>query len=1127
MRPLDPRVLPHLRPGRGPLAVVVAAQVLAGALVIAQAFALAGVVVAVVGGGDAATSAGWLVAVTVLRAVVTWGGEAAAGSAAGRIGRALRRSVLRSALDRGAEESGRTHVGEVGLLATRGVAAVEPYVTRYLPALVVGVVLPLATVAAIATQDLWSALIVTLTLPLVPVFAVLIGSATADRADRQWRVLGQLSGHFLDVVRGLPTLAAHRRATAQSGRIRGITDKYRLATGRTLRLAFASSAALELIATISVALVAVTIGLRLAFGHVGLDTALVVLLLAPEAYWPLRRVGAEFHAAAEGTATFARIDALLGETSGRTCGGTDRQVPEGGDLQVRGLRLAYGEDSPVIDGLDATLPALGLTAISGPSGCGKSTLLSALLGEIAPSGGTITVGGVDIAEHLDAWRRRVATVGQRPWLVPGTLADNVRIGRPDASAEEVRAALSRVALDLPLDAVIEEDGRGLSAGQRARVALARVLVSDRPWVLLDEPTAHLDAATEAVLLDTLRELSRTRGVVVVAHREALLKAADRVLALPAPPRTPIGRADRVAARVAVSAALDRPRPAPGDAADLPAAPPPRLHRRVLGPLLATLASAFGVALTATAGWLIVRASEQPPVLFLLVAVVSVRLFGLGRPALRYAERLVTHDDALRLLAARRAEVYDLMVPLVPGRLGRRRGDLLASVVDDVDAFVDERLRVRLPLQAWIGVTVLATTVAAAILPPAGLVVGLVALLGGGAAWVTARGTAGRAETAAVRARGDLSERVVTLLGSCRQLVLWQADARALADVDEAGRRLERSVAASASGLGAGRAVAALSGGLGVVVMSATLAPAVSAGTLDGPLAALLLLLPLALVDTVSPLADAGALSIRTRAARERLEALGALTPAVHEPARPVEILTDSPEIDLRGVAVGWTEEPAVRDVDLWLPAGRRIGVVGPSGSGKSTLAALLLRFLAPTAGEQWLGGRDVRTVSGEEVRRLTGLVDDDPHVFASSVAENVRLARPEADDAAVLEALRTAHLGDWVAGLPDGLHTVVGEGGRGVSGGERARLGLARAVLARTPVLVLDEPTAHLDTATARAVTDDLLAATDGRSLVWITHGRVGLDAMDDVLDLGDPLGTRSAAQRREGAAWRSWSTGA
>ncbi|GAB3258893.1 thiol reductant ABC exporter subunit CydD [Alteromonas gracilis] len=1124
MRPLDPRVLPHLRPGLRPLVAVVVAQVLAGALVIGQAFALAGVVVAVVRGDDPTVPVVWLAVVTVLRAVVAWGVEAAAGRAAGRIGRGLRRSVLRSALDRGAEESGRTHVGELGLLATRGVAAVEPYVTRYLPALVVGVALPLATVAAIATQDLWSALIVVLTLPLVPVFAVLIGSATAERADRQWRLLGQLSGHFLDVVRGLPTLVAHRRATVQSGRIRAITDRYRRATGETLRLAFASSAALELIATISVALVAVTIGLRLAFGHVELGTALVVLLLAPEAYWPLRRVGAEFHAAAEGTATLVRIDALLQETPVRAIGGPGRQVPEGGDLQVRGLRLAYGEDSPVVGGLDATLPARGLTAISGPSGCGKSTLLAALLGEVVPSGGTITLGGVEIAADLDAWRGRVASVGQRPWLVPGTLADNVRIGRPDASEEEVRAALARVALDLPPETVLEEDGRGLSAGQRARVALARVLVSDRPWVLLDEPTAHLDAATEAVLLDTLRELSRTRGVVVVAHREALLETADRVLELAAPTRPP--------ARVAVSAPLGRVRPEPADVTELPTAPPPRLRprllgRRLLGALLATLASAFGVALTATAGWLIVRASEQPPVLFLLVAVVSVRLFGLGRPALRYAERLVTHDDALRLLATRRAEVYDLLVPLVPGRLGRRRGDLLASVVDDVDAFVDERLRVRLPVQAWIGVTVLATAVAALILPLAGLVVGIVALAGGGAGWLAARWISGRAEAAAVRARGDLSERAVALLGSARQLVLWQADDRALADVDEAGRRLERSVATSASGLGAGRAVAALSGGLGVIAMAVALAPSVAEGTLGGPLAALLLLLPLALVDVVSPLADAGALSVRTRAARERLAALGTLTPAVHEPARPVGIDTDSPEVDLRGVAVGWTDEPAVRDLDLWLPAGRRVGVVGPSGSGKSTLAALLLRFLAPSAGEQWLGGRDVRTVSGDEVRRVTGLVDDDPHVFASTVAENVRLARPEADDAEVLQALRTAHLGDWLAGLPRGLHTVLGEGGRGVSGGERARLGLARAVLARTPVLVLDEPTAHLDTATARAVTDDLLAATAGRSLVWITHGRVGLDAMDDVLDLADPLGTGSAAQRSEGLAWRSWSTGA
>ena len=427
---------------------------------------------------------------------------------------------------------------------------------------------------------------------------------------------------------------------------------------------------------------------------------MIVLLLAPEAFWPLRRLGAEFHAAAEGTAAFESATALLDTPPAPDCPALPASGPR--PVTVRRLTVTWPDRAaPALERIDADFPAPGLTAVTGPSGCGKSTLLATLLGELSRGNGAVRDGSILVGDDdlLTAdpasWQRQVAWLPQRPWLVAGSLADNVRVGRPDAADADVWSALEQVGIGElvaaspdGIDTVLGEDGSGWSAGQRARLVLARVLLADRPFVLLDEPTAHLDAETEAVLLETLRRLARRATVIVVAHREAVVAAADHEVRLPAPAPAPAPEHTEVPTP-------DRRRtdePAP-DVAD----PTSRWGLRT-GILLGALSAAAGVALTTTAAWLITRASEHPPVLYLMVAIVGVRLFGLARPTLRYAERLVSHDAALRLLAERRAAVYDALVPLVPGRLGRRRGDVLASVVDDVDALVDAQLRVRQP--AW-------------------------------------------------------------------------------------------------------------------------------------------------------------------------------------------------------------------------------------------------------------------------------------------------------------------------------------------------------------------------------------------------------------------------------------------
>ncbi|PKH41258.1 ATP-binding cassette, subfamily C, CydCD [Nocardioides alpinus] len=1103
MRPLDPSVRTHLRPARGALALVVACGVVGGLATVAQAFALGTLVVAAVtppaGGWHAA--AWWLAGLVLLRTATSYVGQRASARAATEVSSALRDRLLQAA-----RHLDDLSPARLSVLATRGVAWVEPYVTRYLPALVPATVLPVVTLVAITWLDPLSGLVVALTLPLVPVFAILVGLTTRDRARLQWRALEALSGHFLDVVRGLPTLVAHRRAEAQVDTIRSVTHRYRRATVDTLKVAFASSSVLELVATLSVALVAVTVGLRLATGSVDFRVALIVLLLAPEAYWPLRRVGAEFHAAAEGTAALADADALLARVPSADAGAVRPSSP-----RLTSVALEIGHDSPLTVPLELDLPERGLVAIAGPSGCGKSTLLATLRGELAAVAGTVLVDGTPLDEVDPAWwRRQVAWAPQRPWLLADTLAANVRLGRPGADDAEVWAALDSVGLadvvrQLPdgLGTLLGEDGAGLSAGQRARVALARVVLAGRPVVLLDEPSAHLDEETEQVLLDTVATLSRTSLVLVVAHRPAVLAAADRVIELCAPARVAApdtGSGPRGDVRRHLEVPI-RPTPRPTVLADEPDGRP-RWGLRT-ATLLGALSTASGVALTATAGWLITRASEQPPVLYLMVAIVGVRLFGLARPVLRHAERVLSHDVVLRELADRRARVFADLVPLVPGRLGPRRGDLLTQVVDDVDALLDDRLRVRQPVVTAAIVGLGAAALTGMLAPPAGLVVLGVAVAGAVAFAVARRGTT-RTEAQVVTRRAALSTRVEEVAHGLRELEQWGATDHALAAVRTESAALAQGVRRSARAVAAGAAVASAAAGLGVVAVAAVVDPV----SVSPAILALLLLVPLALADATAGLADAGALSVRAQAARARLDRLAATPPAVTDPPAP-ERLRATHGIELEDVELGWTDRPALALEHLAVRPGEHLGITGPSGSGKSTLAATLVRFIDPVSGGVLLGGTDLRRLALDDVRRTVGLVDDDPHVFASTVAENVRLARPGAGDADVRAALDRARLGSWVDDLPQGIHTHVGAGRREVSGGERARLALARSLLADPPVLVLDEPTAHLDGATARAVAAEMIgsAAQAGRSIVWITHGTVGLESMDRVvlLDAASP----------------------
>ncbi|MFF2099153.1 thiol reductant ABC exporter subunit CydD [Streptomyces sp. NPDC058202] len=1140
MKPIDPRLLRYARATRLFLLAVVVLGAVGAALVIAQAMLIAEVVVGAFQHGFSATELRsplvLLVAVAIGRGVVAWFTELAAHRASAAVKSELRGRLLERAALLGPGWLSGQRTGSLVALTTRGVDALDDYFSRYLPQLGLAVVVPVAVLARIVTEDWVSAAIIVGTLPLIPLFMVLIGWATRAQMDRQWRMLSRLSGHFLDVVAGLPTLKVFGRAKAQAESIRKITGEYRQATMRTLRIAFLSSFALELLATISVALVAVTIGMRLVHGEMDLYVGIVILVLAPEAYLPLRQVGAQYHAAAEGLAAAEEIFAVL-ETPAPAVGSLHAPA---GEIAFEGVTVRFpGRSTNAVSDVSFTVAPSETVALVGPSGVGKSTLLNVLLGFVEPTAGRVRAGGVDLsAADLTEWRSRIAWVPQRPHLYAGSIAENVRLARPDADDVAVRGALVDAgaagfvdALPDGADTLLGEDGAGLSAGQRQRLALARAFLADRPLLLLDEPTASLDGATEAEVVETVRRLAVGRTVLLVVHRPALLGVADRVIRLEAASPEDARLAELVTdsatdlallgAGVQATRGIEPTAPAVADGdgttpvpsrhggvlARVRAMAAPRRGPLALALLLGSLALGSAVGLMATSGWLISRAAEHPPVLYLMVAVTATRAFGIGRAVFRYAERLVSHDAVLRMLADTRVAVYRRLERLAPAGLRTtRRGDLLSRLVADVDALQDYWLRWLLPAGAAVMVSAVSVGFTAWLLPEAAaaLAVGLLAA-GAGVPLVTGA-VARRAERRLAPARGALATQVADLLTGTAELTVAGALPARTAETRRADGVLTRisSRAATATALGDG--LTALICGLTVAATALVGAQAVAAGRLDGVLMAVVVLTPLAAFEAVMGLPLAVQYRQRVHKSAERVyEVLDAPDP-VREPERPRQAPASPFPLRLEGVRArhAGQHRDALAGLDLTLDEGRRVAVVGTSGAGKTTLAQVLLRFLDAEAGTYTLGGVDAYGMDGDSVRLLVGLCAQDAHLFDSTVRENLLLARKDATEAGLRDALGRARLIDWVDGLPDGLDTLIGEHGARLSGGQRQRLALARALLADFPVLVLDEPAEHLDLATADALTADLLAATEGRTTLLITHRLAGLDAVDEVIVLAD-----------------------
>ncbi|RRO13853.1 thiol reductant ABC exporter subunit CydD [Saccharopolyspora rhizosphaerae] len=1031
---------------------------------IAQAWAIGSALADVVVRGVPAAEIGdrlVVLAIAVLaRAVLGWATEAVSARAAAGAKEELRALLLDSALRRGPEWIGRRGPAELTALATRGLDALDAYFTKYLPALVTAAVVPALVGAWILWSDWVSALVVVLTVPLIPLFAWLVGRFTEQRTARATDSQHRLSARMLELIRALPVLTAFGRARAQSRVVREVSEQHRRSTVATLRIAFLSALVLELFSSLSVAVVAVGIGLRLVSGELDLATGLLVLVLAPECYLPLRAVGAAHHASEDGVEAVRRVDEVVSapEPTGSAITGDPDDEP--GVLRVSDLRVRR-RDAFVPDGVSFTARPGSVLRLAfgdlGPSGSGKSTVLSVLLGFAHPDSGSVTCGGP--TPSVEEWRRQVAWVPQHPTFTGGTVRDELLVATADQAdlSAHVDEALAEVAAGHLRDRRIDE----LSAGERQRVAVARALLrlrGEARFLLLDEPTAHLDAAS-ARHVDAAIERAATAGATVVL-------ASHRPTAEGVEVETPaeVVEAPLAAEGTARGRLRDLVRP-----------------RTLAGAGLGALSLLSGLALTATSAWLIARASQQPPILTLSVAVVGVRTFALSRAALRYLERLVTHDAAFRTAGDLRERLWSALVRLGPVRTaGLRRGEGVARLVDDVDEVRDQVPRVLLPPLIAFVVLVAAVVVQALVLPEAGLVLGLALAVASVATPAVAVIAERRASRAVAEGRRVVAARVLALLDGAAELLAFGAHAGRRAELAADDTGLAARARRAAFGTGAATAVHTLLIGAAVLGSAHLAATAVAEGRLAPELAPLLALVPLAAAEAVALLPPAAQQWRTLRAAHDRIAPL--LTEQ-HAEERPTGT---AGEVELADADLAWPgSRPVLTGIDLHVPTGSQVAVVGPSGAGKSTLLALLLGFLPAARGVARVPDR-------------VAWCPQDPQLVTTTIRENLRLAAPRATDAELREALEVAGLPGW------DLDTPVGSGSAELSGGEAQRLALARALLADADLVLLDEPTAHLDTATADAVLHRLRDRLRGRTVVHVTHRPSEAAGADLVLRVDD-----------------------
>lgn len=1100
-----------------------------------------------------------LLGIIAARAFLTWLGEISAKAIAVRVKTDLREKLFAHIVKLGPSFTRKERTGELTAAAVEGIEALDAYFSQYLPQLVLSALVPLSILVFVFPRDPLSGFVLFITAPLIPVFMIMIGKAAESLTKQQYETLSRLSAHFLDSLQGLTTLKEFGQSKAHAHSIGEVSEKFSDTTMNVLRVTFLSALVLELVATLSTAVIAVEIGLRLLYYKIEFQQAFFLLILAPEFYIPLRMLGLRFHAGMDGTTAARKIFAILETPVDQALEEQEtvnQETLQLSNIEFSNISLTYpDETAPALDNISFTIEKGQKIALVGASGAGKSTLANLLLRFLHPSSGQVRVDNTSLSQiPANAWREQIAWVSQNPFIFNISIAENIRLANPNADMESVQDAAKAAHLDefvrsLPsgYETLVGEAGSRLSGGEAQRLALARAYLKDAPILILDEPTSSLDPITEVALEESTKKLMEGRTVITIAHRLNTIFKADKILVLESGKLIEEGTHKALLAKDGVyakmvgtqsstssprssdfSRPLNRKRAKALATTQKPSNLQTFKHSNIFSRLLSFLHGSWkevaratligagtiasSIALIGTSSWLISAAALHPSIAELQVAIVGVRFFGISRGVFRYFERLTSHQVTFSLLSRLRIWFYTALEPLAPARLMKyRSGDLLSRVISDVETLENFYIRVISP--PLVAILISLSTAA------------FVGLYDARLGWVLLAFLLSLGLGIPLLARVQGKKDGKALISQRAQLHIQLVDGiQGLSDLLANGRATAHSSkiallgqvygetqqgAARISGFHSGLGNLLTNLGMWTVLVLAI--PLVSTGQISGVMLGALAMIALVSFEAVLPLPLAAQLLEESLEAGRRLFEIVDAEPEIIENEKlKVEGLEkeergkkkELSSIEFSNIVFSYSEndEPALNDISFKVNAGRNLVVVGASGAGKSTLKNLLLRFWEFREGDIMLDGKSLHDFYADDIRAQISVIPQQAYFFNASIHDNLSLARPDASQDEIEDAAKQAQIHEFIARLPKGYNTFIGEQGARLSGGERQRLAIARAMLKDAPILILDEPTANLDPITEKEILKSLFTLMRGKTSLLITHRLIGLENADEIL---------------------------
>ena len=1083
-------------------------------------------------------------------------------SVANRLGSAVKATFRERALEHmfklGVQHKERH--GDVIHMLTDGLEQVDAYVARYIPQILYAIMIPLIMGIAIVDTLPIIGIILIITVPLIPFFMILIGKQ-ADRLNKeQWERMSFLSGHFLDVLQGITTLKLFGRAKDQIKVIGRLSEEFKDSTLRVLRVAFLSALVLELVSTISTALIAVYLGLTLLDGEISFFSAFFILLLAPEFYTPFRQLGAAFHTGMAGKTSILKYEEFMNRQPSLPIGGQSQLKGKVQAIEIKDLTFTYEDSENGVQHISLVAKRNFPIMLVGESGAGKSTIAHIIGGFLTAPKGSVTIDGLDLCDiDIEWWRQQITYVSQHPHIMKGTLREVLSFGM-DVSDKEILDACKEVQLlDVisrhadGLDAVIGEGGLGLSGGERQRVALVRAFLRKGQVLILDEVTAHLDVKTEAIISSAIKRLMDNKIVIIIGHRLQTMHWASTLYVLK---HGRIIQQGSYATLLAVdgyfkdlvtsglgefsstieeqlktekSFSLEHREEIDNlirvdnqdayvlgkDTIQTPEVSTFKLGIQgwkllftVLSPakwslvlaLIFTFLTVFmNVGLLTVSAWLLASAALQPGLTYLSLAIVGVRFFGVSRAVCRYFERYTSHRMAFQGLYGLRVWFYAHLEPLAPAILKRfGAGDMLGRIMGDIEVLQFFYLRTLIPPAAAIALTILVAYGVSTIDNSLVAPIVLAAFILGLVLPLVVYAHNKQSLTAIGPQQGEYKSLLSDTMDSLEDVISYGNEQLVYDRIQHMMSTVDANKGIIERGMNLGNTL--FLGGVQItVVIVAILAANALTGAWASVMVAVAAIGTQAWFEALQPMIAAVHHGAESKVATSRLMALANEPMPVVDPKKPKPFNANR-DITFTDVSFGYNQDRCIYEhLRLDIKQGQSVAIVGASGSGKTTLFNMLER-LYDYGGSLHVGDVELKDISIDTWRNTLGTITQDTYIFHASFEDNIRLARPDASATDLERAIERASLRSVLDRLPAGLNTIVGSGGHGLSGGERQRVALARLFLRNPQIVLLDEPLEGLDQVTRKALHRDLMEYVKDKTCLYITHQLEGLEQMDRIL---------------------------